>query len=180
MMRVVIPLADGVEEMEAVILIDVLRRAEWRVLVAGLDKLDITASRGVNLRADMLLNEVDEDRVDMMICPGGLGGTKRLMASSAVKAMLRSMHGQGKWVGSICAAAMVLNAAGVLDGRSWTAHPSVQAEIGVGRLSQDRVVLDGRVVTSQGPGTAFEFALALVTAVDGQEKAEGIAAAMVL
>ena len=179
-MRVLIPLADGVEEMEAVILIDVLRRAEWNVVVAGLDKLDITASRGVGLRADVLLEDVDEGAVDMLLCPGGLGGTKRLMASESLKALTRSMHADGKWVGSICAATMVLNAAGVLDGKTWTAHPSVQGEIGVGTLSTESVVIDGKVATSQGPGTAFDFALALVAVIDGQEKADSMATAMCL
>ncbi len=174
-----IPLADGVEEMEAVILIDVLRRAEWNVVSVGLQDRPVTASRGVRLLPDKLWSEVDTEGFDWLILPGGLPGTQKLIADGRVIHALQVHARAGKRIGAICAAPTVLHAAGLLAGKTVTSHPSVAARLGDARRTDQRVVIDGSLVTSQGPGTGFEFALKLVELEQGPDKANALAEGMV-
>lgn len=181
MPRAVVAVANGAEEMEVVIVVDVLRRASWDVAVVGLDAGPVTASRGVRLVPDCAWDAVDVLSYDVMVLPGGMGGTDSLMADPRVLEAIRAFSERDdKWVAAICAAPRVLQAAGVLSGRTVTSHPSVREELTVPTLSDDRVVVDGTLITSQGPGTAFEFALALIRALDGDAAASRIAAGLVL
>ncbi len=174
-----VPLADGVEEMEAVIIIDVLRRAEWEIVSVGLKSGPVTASRGVVLVPDKVWHEVDPATFDWLILPGGLPGTQRMIADQRVLQALQTHARAEKKIGAICAAPTVLHAAGLLRGQAITSHPSVAERLGDTRRSNDRVVIDGNYITSQGPGTAFEFALALVTAENGSAKADELAQSMI-
>jgi protein deglycase len=162
-MKVLIPIANGSEEMEAVILIDCLRRAQWEVTVAGLSNGVLTASRGVKLVADVAWSAVDSSAYDMIVLPGGVGGTQAFCEHDGIKKALRDFMEAGKWVGAICAAAKVLSVAGLLNGRRFTCYPGVEAEM-AGELCcvDELVVVDRNLVTSQGPGTAFAFALKLI------------------
>lgn len=179
MPKVLIPLAPGCEEMEAVILIDTLRRAGWEVVAASIEDGPVRCSRGVRLLADARWREVDPIEFGLLVIPGGKGGTERLMEEPAVIEAVRVFDLAGKPIAAICAGPLVLEAAGVLDGRRFTSHPSVADEFGAGqRLASPAVVQDGHIFTSQGPGTTFAFALALVAHWDGREKAEAIAGAM--
>lgn len=181
MPRALIPLANGAEEMEAVITIDVLRRAEWTVVTAGLTDGPVTASRHVVLVPDTTWDEVDPETFDWIILPGGGPGAKNLQADARIAAALRQHMEAGKNTGAVCAAPTVLHAAGLLDGRTITSHPSVADQFGASVTRIDEpVVWDGNLITSQGPGTTFDFALAIVTAEDGAEKAQQLAEAMVL
>ena len=173
MTTVLVPLAAGCEEMEAVIVIDVLRRAGITVLVAGLEPGIVEASRGVRLVPDLVLAEVDVTRCDALVLPGGGPGTTRLRADAYVRRLVEDFVRAGKLVAAVCAAPTVLLDAGVLAGRRVTAHPSVHAELeraGVHVDRTQRVVTDGNFVTSQGPGTCFEFAFALVERFCGAAK----------
>lgn len=180
MTRVLVPLANGVEEMEAVIIVDVLRRAEWTVMTAGVDEGVITASRGVRLLPDMPLGEVTADSFDVLMIPGGAGGVERLAADRRVLDLVRSFSRAAKWIGAVCAGPLVLQAAGILAGRKVTCHPAAAARLTATPRLEDRVVSDDRLLTSQGPGTSFEFALAMVSLVDGKAKANALAKSMVL
>lgn len=180
MKTILIPLADGVEEMEAVILIDVLRRAGWSVVSAGLHAGPVTASRGVRLIPDCVWDDVDVSQFDWMVLPGGLGGTETLMADPRVIDALKQHVAGDRRFGAICAAPLVLQAAGLLADRVYTSHPAVSDRLTEGQRQDKRVVVDGNLITSQGPGTAFEFALALVECEDGPEKARSLADAMCL
>lgn len=180
MPNVLIPLAHGVEEMEAVILIDVLRRAQWQVVTAGMDDGVIQASRGVRLAPDKPWADVKPDDFDMLVLPGGAGGAERLSHHNALLQALVRFDRAGKWIGAICAAPLVLQAAGILSGRRATCHPGVAAKLTATPRRNERVVVDGKLVTSQGPGTAFEFALTLIRLVDGDAKAHTLAEGMVL
>jgi 4-methyl-5(b-hydroxyethyl)-thiazole monophosphate biosynthesis len=180
MSKVLVPLADGCEEMEAVILIDTLRRAQIEVVVAGLKPGPVTASRGVKLAPDTTLDAVRNEDFDAIALPGGGGGTENLMKDERVLDAVRDFHGRGKLVAAICAAPQVLQKAGVIDGKRITCYPGVAAHITRATRVDERVVQDGRVITSQGPGTSFHFALALVQELAGRAKAEEVAGAMLV
>ena len=174
-MRVLIPLASGCEEMEAVILIDVLRRAGWQVTTAALETGVIEASRGVRLVADQLWEKVEMDKQEALILPGGLAGTQQLCAHTGVQAALRQFSQEGRWVGSICAAALALHEAGILRGKRFTCYPGVENELPEDvQPINERVLVDEKLITSQGPGTAFECALAWIEACESLDKASAI------
>ncbi len=180
-MRVLIPLAEGFEEMEAVIMLDVLRRAGLETVAAAAgDNLQVKASRGVRIVADALWADLDPGDFDMLALPGGMDGTRRLQRDERLLQALRDFVAAGKPVAAICAAPLVLQTAGLLDSRCATCHPGVCEELSVPRLLDARVVEDGPVITSQGPGTAFDFALALVRRLRGAETARKVAAELVL
>lgn len=180
MPSVLVPLAPGVEEMEAVIVIDVLRRAQWTVVSAGTEPGPITAARGTRLLPDRLLDRNMAAEFDVLMIPGGGPGTERLAADDRMLHIVREFRRADKWIGAVCAAPLVLQAAGILANRKVTCHPAAAAKLTVATRLEDRVVVDGKLVTSQGPGTTFEFALAMVRLVDGPEKAASVADALIL
>ena len=169
---VIVPLADGCEEIEAVTIIDVLRRGEIDVVVAGLSGGIVRASRGVKLEPDMDLETALQRDYDMVVLPGGAGGAERLAADPRIIALLRGMADAGKYTTAICAAPSVLAAAGLLDGREATSYPGyLDRNPAPGmRYSTAAVVQDGRVITSRGPGTAMDFALKLLDVLAGVER----------
>jgi 4-methyl-5(b-hydroxyethyl)-thiazole monophosphate biosynthesis len=171
MRRILIPLADGVEEMEAVIVTDVLRRAHCSVTTASVGRdLTVTASRGVRLLADCLWRDIGSlDPYIGIVIPGGAGGTQALCASEDVLRVLQAFNSSGKHIGAICAGPLVLQAAGLLAGRRFTCYPGVEKEIQDAIHCSGNVVCDRNLITSRGPGTAFEFALALISAMSGDD-----------
>ena len=178
-MRVLVPLAEGFEEMEAVIIMDVLRRAGWHVVAAALaDEPLVTGARGTRLVADALLSTLSVRDFDMIVLPGGAEGSRRLAASGMVLDMVRGFDEAGKWVAAMCAAPQVLYAAGLLQGRAYTCYPGIEAAFTGCQRSTGRVVQDGTMITSQGPGTAFEFALHLLEQAEGKAKVVQLAAQM--
>ncbi|MDH4283041.1 MAG: DJ-1/PfpI family protein [Myxococcales bacterium] len=156
-------LAQGSEEIEAVISIDVLRRGGIDVTVAGIDGADpIRCSRGVVITPDVALEGL-EGNYDIIVLPGGAEGAQRLSQSAKVGEILRKQEKNGGWVGAICAAPAALRAHRVFEGRQMTSHPSVKAALeGWAQYSEHPVVADGNLITSRGPGTAFAFALRIV------------------
>lgn len=176
---VLVPIADGVEEIEAVCIIDVLRRAGAEVTVASLGATTVTASRGVKLMADRTLSDCREQTFDLIALPGGIPGAEHLRDSAELIAMLKTQKSAGRLYGAICASpAVVLQPHGLLDGKQGTCHPSLAAEMD--GAVDERVVVDDNCVTSRGPGTALEFALALVERLFGREKAAETAAPMIM
>jgi 4-methyl-5(b-hydroxyethyl)-thiazole monophosphate biosynthesis len=180
MIHVLVPVADGTEESEAVILIDTFRRAGWSVDCLSLDDREITASRGVRLRADGLWPPADDAAYDALVLPGGAGGTARFLAEPSLLALVRDLHAANRLVGAICAAPQALQAAGILRGRRATCHPAVRGALTEAVLLDDRVVVDGRVVTSRGPGTAFEMALTVIRILENDDTARRVAEGLVL
>ena len=164
---VLIPLAEGCEEMEAVTLIDLLRRADIEVVTAALGDCRVRCSRGTVLVADTGLDEVAGRDFDMVVLPGGLPGADYLNDDARVLGILKRHADRGAPVGAICAAPKVLATAGLLDGRRFTAYPGVfeDADAGTG----EAVESDGIVMTSRGPGTAMDFALEIIARLKGAE-----------
>ena len=180
MPRVAVILADGFEEVEAISIIDVLRRAEVDTVVAGLHGGQITSVRKVNVVADTVIDTVKADDFDMLVLPGGQPGADNLNADSRVKELIKSFSRKGKLVGAICAAPIVLSGAGVLQGKHATSYPTYKDKIGEVVYEEKSVVVDGNVLTSRGPGTALYFGLAIVERLAGKEKAQQIKEAMLI
>ena len=176
MARVLIPLAEGCEELEAVTVIDLLRRAGIEVVCAGLDDGPVTASRGVVLVPDTTLDAVMNETFDMVVLPGGGPGAERLGKDGRILDLLQRMAADGQFTAAICAAPKVLAKAGLLQGKTATSYPGALASVGGGgaRLSEDPVVCDGKVITSRGPGTAMDFALQLIETLVGREQRDGV------
>jgi len=175
MKSAVVFLATGFEEIEAVTVIDVLRRAGVRVWTAGLQPGLITGSHDITIRPDTTIEEVSPASVDMVVLPGGLPGTFHLRDDLRVRDFLREMHRAGKYTCAICAAPLVLMAAGIAAGRRLTSHPVVRDDLRDADYREDRVVVDGELVTSRGAGTALEFSLELVRLLAGPDKAAEVA-----
>jgi len=182
MRRVLVPLAPGFEEIEAITIIDVLRRAGVTVDVAGTEPGPITGSHGITVTPDRTLAGADPDPYDLVALPGGMPGTLRLRESPEVLGLVRDLAARGRYTTAICAAPTVLAAAGVTEGRALTSHPSVAGELGRGgpQYRSDPVVTDGPVITSRGAGTAMEFALTLVETLVDRETADRLRAQMVV
>ncbi len=178
MATVLIPLAQGCEELEAVTLIDLFRRAELEVTVAGLEPGPVTASRGVVLVPETTLDAVLDQDFDLIVLPGGLGGAQRLEADQRIAALLRRQAEQGRYVGAICAAPRVLANAGLLNYREATAYPGILDGHAQIRLSSAAVVRDGTFITSRGPGTSMDFALSLIAILCGQAKRDAVESAL--
>ncbi|KAK4311669.1 hypothetical protein Pmani_016865 [Petrolisthes manimaculis] len=178
-------LAEGAEEMEAVISIDTLRRGGVTVAVAGLDGVgEVKCSRDVVIKPDLSLDDAKGNTYDAIVLPGGLKGAEKLAQSSVVKSILMEQEKAGRVVGAICAApAVALTSHGVGEGKKMTCYPALKDKLtasGKYTHQDSKVVVDGQFVTSQGPGTTFEFALALVEKLMGREKKEATAKAMLL
>ena len=179
--RILVPLAEGFEEIEAVTIIDVLRRAGLEVTVAGLSAGVLEGSRGVRVEPDVLFSDIDPETFDAIILPGGMGGTLHLMKEERLLDGLRRLHAGGKVTAAICAAPMVLAEAGLAEGVPMTSHPSVRGRLGGADVQgAPRVLKAGSLITSQGAGTAMEFALALVAEFCGEAKRAELAEAMVV
>ena len=172
-------LAEGFEEIEAVTPIDVLRRAGAEVTVAGVGDGPITGSRGVTILPDAPLAEVADRDYDVVVLPGGMPGATNLRDEPRMKEILTRTLEKDGVVGAICASpAVVLDTLGFLVGKVATCHPALAEDMKTGNRTEDRVVVDGNIVTSKGPGTALEFSLALVRHVFGPAKAHEVNAPM--
>ena len=181
MSRACVLLAPGFEEIEAVTLIDVLRRAGIDTEVLGVGgKGPVQGSHGISVAADRSLAEAESDAWDIVILPGGLPGATNLRDDPKVLALVRKQHESGKRLGAICAAPIALGAAGVLEGRKATSYPGFEKELRGATVSADRVVKDGNVLTSRGPGTALEFALAIVADLEGKAAADKLRSGMLV
>ena len=170
---VLVPLADGFEEIEAVTIIDILRRAGIEVIVAGVGGRQVTGSHGITVEANVLLEQY-EGTPDAVVLPGGMPGAKNLKESAALRDILHQMKKANKLIGAICASpAVVLASYGFLDGKRATCYPGFENQLGPKvTFSKERVVHDGQIITSRGPGSALEFSLELVKELVGAPMAE--------
>jgi 4-methyl-5(b-hydroxyethyl)-thiazole monophosphate biosynthesis len=174
MHKVLIPLAQGCEELEAVTIIDLLRRAQIEVVTAGLDTQAVTASRGTVLIPDTDLDSALKDDYDMIILPGGLPGATHLENDNRIKNILIKMANSEKFTAAICAAPKVLLNAGLLENKTATSYPGCLDEAKNTNVSNEAVVIDGKIITSRGPGTAMDFALTLIESLEGKEKRDEV------
>lgn len=160
MVKTGVILADGSEEGEALTIVDIFRRAEIPCEMIGLQNKEITGAHGIQVLCDRFLSE-DED-LDLIVLPGGYDGATAMAESPVLQNVLKKMNAENRRIAAICAGPLALDAAGVLDGKTFTCYPSTAAKIHHGTFKDEIVVTDGRLVTSQGPGTAWAFAYRLV------------------
>jgi 4-methyl-5(b-hydroxyethyl)-thiazole monophosphate biosynthesis len=180
MSRVVIFLAEGFEEIEALTPADFLRRAGIEVVLAGVGTLQPAGARGVRVAADTAVEKL-KGNIDGVILPGGMPGSANLASSAAVAGLTKRVMSAGGMVASICAApALALGSFGLLTGRKFTCYPGMEKEAPGGTFSADRVVVDGNLITSRGPGTAAEFSIAIIRYLAGNDAADKVAKAVLL
>lgn len=171
MKKVLIPLAPGFEEIEAIAVVDILRRAGIDVLTAWTVDNPIEGRNEIKVLADVSLDSVKDHDFDMIVLPGGSVGTENLKKDIRIKQIVERLHKKDRFITAICAAPTVLSAIGITEGRTVTSHPGVRVKFNKEIISDNRVVMDGNIITSQGPGTAIEFAFKLVEVLLGKDKA---------
>ncbi|KAF7109513.1 hypothetical protein CFC21_109757 [Triticum aestivum] len=179
--QILVPIANGTEEMEAVMIIDILRRAKANVVVASLEgTLEIVASRNVKMVADVLLDDALKQQYDLILLPGGLGGAQAYAKSDKLIGLIKKQAEASKLYGAICASpAIALEPHGLLKGKKATSYPAMWSKLADQSECENRVVVDGNMITSQGPGTSMEFSLAIVEKLFGRERAFELAKSMV-
>lgn len=179
MIRVLVPLAEGFEEIEAVNIIDVLRRGGIEVLVASLDeKAAVKGAHNLTVLADTQITSVAVEAIDMIVLPGGWGGTLALRDDANVQRILKEMDKKGKNIGAICAAPLALHKAGVLK-HSYTCYPTIEEQIRLDGFDETKMVVeDGNVMTSRGPATAICFALQIIKKLKGKQKYSEVKSAL--
>lgn len=171
MAKVLVPLAQGCEELEAVTIIDLLRRAQINVTSAGLEPQlsPIKAGRGTTLLPDTTLDQALESDYDMIVLPGGLPGADHLNDDKRIIKLIQRMAAADKYTCAICAAPRALARAGVLEGKRATSYPGTLDKMDIPGMQYtgEAVTIDGKVITGRGPGPAMDFSLALIEALGG-------------
>jgi len=178
MASVLVPLAQGCEELEAITVVDLLRRAGISVVTAGLDDKPVRASRGMVLVPDTTLDEALNQEYDMVVLPGGLPGADHLDGDPRIHGLLKDMAARDRYTAAICAAPKVLASTGLLEGKKVTSFPGVLDAFDGLDYRTDSVVQDGRLITSRGPGTAMDFALTLIENLLGKDRRDEVEAGL--
>jgi 4-methyl-5(b-hydroxyethyl)-thiazole monophosphate biosynthesis len=177
--KVLVPIADGIEELEAVGIIDTLRRADADVIVASVDELQITGSCGIKIIADKLIKNCADEQYDMIVLPGGLPGAEHLRDSQTLTSLLKKQASEGKYYAAICASpVVVLQFHGLLDRKKATVNPALADNLIIKDMIGKRVVVDGNCITSRSRGTVLEFSIQLIELLYDKDKAEEIKTTM--
>jgi 4-methyl-5(b-hydroxyethyl)-thiazole monophosphate biosynthesis len=176
MLHVLVPLAQGCEELEAITITDLLVRAGISVTTCGLDERPVKASRGTTIIPDTSINDVMTETFDLIVLPGGLPGADHLRDNAQLQTLMKKQAEENKYLAAICAAPKALAQAGLLDGKTATSYPGVLEALDNKNISisSSAVEIDGNIVTSRGPGTAMEFALTLIELLEGKEKRDEV------
>ena len=170
-------LATGFEELEALAPVDILRRGGMDVTtVSVIGSLFVESSHGVTIKADRLLEDVDLDDADLLLLPGGMPGSKNLNAHEGVRQALLDHAAKGRLIGAICAAPIALHRNGLIDGKTVTCYPGCGDDFDEAAVVEETVVMDGKLITSRGPGTAIEFGLKLLEVLKGKDVADEVRA----
>ncbi len=181
MKKAVIFLANGFEDIEALATVDILRRGGVDVTIAGVTGEIVTSSHNLKVVADKLADDIKAADYDAVICPGGMPGATNLRDSDKVVSVIKEAYDAGKIVAAICAAPMVLEKAGVLQGKNFTMYPGMESHAPSGNYKNNvYVVQDGSVITGAGPAATFEFALTIVSNLQGKDIADQVAQGMLI
>lgn len=165
-------LGDGFEEMEAVVTADLLRRAGADTALVGVSGLSVTGGHGITVSADLTLGQADTEKMEMLVLPGGMGGVQSILADRRALLLVQRAWQQGCYLAAICAAPLILAHLGLLDRRRAVCYPGLEDQMGSAvMLPGERVVADGRIITGEGPGAAYDFGLKLAEVLKGAEAA---------
>ena len=176
---VYIILGTGFEEMEAICPCDILRRGGVKVQLAGIGGTQITGGNGITVRADCTVEELDLERMEMIVLPGGMGGVHSILGSQAAMDAVRYAYDQEKLVAAICAAPTILAKLGITDGKRAVVYPGLEDQMGSTRMQDANAVRDGRVLTGRAPGAAVDFGLLLLETLKDAETAARVRAGLV-
>lgn len=180
MIKVAVLVAEGFEEIEAVSIIDVLRRAEFEVTVVSItDKLEITGSHNIKIIADQLFEDVNYKLIDMIVLPGGMPGAINLNKHSGLRKQILNFNKEGKRLGAICAAPLVLGNLGILKNKIATCYPGFENQLIGAKTSDNNIEVSDKIITGKGAGVAIEFALKIVEIFKGKELAVELAQKMI-
>lgn len=179
-MKVAVYFATGYEEIEALSVVDVLRRAKVEVLMVGVDGKSVTSTRQITINMDTTIEELDHTEIDMIVLPGGMPGTRNLGASEMVVKNIKAFKEQGKWLAAICAAPSVLGENGLLENEKATCYPGFEEALIGCEYTADRTVISNKIITGKGAGAALEFSLLLLTIIKGEEVANQIKESMLI
>ena len=178
---ILIHLATGFEETEAVTIIDVLRRAGFNVTVVSITGFrKVTGAHNISVEADQLFEDVDYDHADMIILPGGMPGTTNLQNHPGLKEKILQFNKENKNIGAICAAPMILGSLGLLKGKKAVCYPGFESELIGATVLESPFVVDGNIITGRGVGTALEFSLGIVSLLKGKQLAQELRSALVI
>lgn len=174
-MKAIVLLANGFEEMEGVIQIDYLRRAGIEVVTASItEDRRIVGQSGIAVEADDLLSKVNGEEYDIVVLPGGLKGMENLRDNEQVTELIKSFDAEKKWIAAICASPSILGEMGILKNRNCICYPGFENRLQGGKIVNEKVVQDGHIITSKGPGTSLDFAVKMIEVLCGKEKASEI------
>lgn len=176
MIKILVPLAQGCEELEAVTVTDLLVRAGFEVVTAGLDNQPVIASRGLRILPTTSIDKIMDETFDMIVLPGGLPGADHLRDDGRVQTLLKKHAANNKYIAAICAAPKALAQAGLLEGKTATGYPGVLSALKLSNttVKESALEIDGKIITSRGPGTAMDFALALIELLAGKAKRDEV------
>ncbi len=181
MKPIYIHLTEGFEEIEAITIVDVLRRAALNIQTVSLTgKLEVSGSHGIIIKADTLFEKVNYEEAQMIILPGGMPGSKNLMEHPGLKKQLLKFGEEGKYIAAICAAPMVLGDLGILKGKKAVCYPGFEGYLNGAMLQTSLTCVDGSIITGKGVGTALDFALKIVELLRGSETYEKLRQAMLV
>jgi len=169
-------LAEGFEEIEAVTIIDVLRRAEIKTIVVSVSgHPEVKGAHGIKMKADRLFEDIDYEEIGMIVLPGGMPGAANLKDHIGLRNKIIQLHGEEKLLGAICAAPMVFGALGLLEGEKATCYPGFEEHLTGADITGNNVEVSGKIITGKGPGAAMEFALKIVEIIKGKDAAYDLA-----
>lgn len=178
-MKVAVYFATGYEEIEALAVVDVLRRGNIEVSMVGVNSKTVVSARGISINMDTTLDELNHDEIDMMVLPGGVPGVINLEASEKLMSELKSFKEKGKWLAAICAAPSILGNQGLLVGEKATCYPNYESKLIGCEHVDERVVVSGKIVTGKGAGTAIDFALKILEVLESKEVADKVRKSMI-
>ena len=178
MSKIIVPISNGFEEIEAFTIVDVCRRANIKVTIAAVENIQTIGAHDIKVQADCMIEEITSDDFDMIVLPGGLPNAFTLAENKKVQELLKEFKNENKNIGAICAAPYALYIAEVLN-TNYTCYPSFENKIkDEGYHCDDAVVIDGKVITSRGPATAMAFALEIVNILCGEETYKSVKAGL--
>lgn len=180
MKKIAVMLADGFEEIEAISIIDVLRRAEFEVVTISItEKIEVTGSHQIKILADKLFNDISFELFDMIILPGGMPGARNLNEHAGLREQILNFHEQNKWLGAICAAPLVFGNLGILKNKKATCYPGYENQLHGAVVTAEETEVSGKIITGKGAGVAIQFALKIVEHTKGEHFATELARKMI-